>query len=161
MNGILYLKRKEAVLRIECSETAVLRIERVETAAESRPNELCRKAAEELEEYISEKGLGGACRDSLRRDAILRRDRRSARRKAFLTGGRRREPEKPDPDPDPLPPRRRRRRRAHRFCGRAGSESGAPCAGKARFRRDKPTTAIKQKELGQPKPAVPFLFAKP
>ena len=41
--------------RIECSETAVLRIERVETAAESRPNELCRKAAEELEEYFSGK----------------------------------------------------------------------------------------------------------
>ncbi len=55
MNGILYFERTKAVLRIECSETAVLRIERVETAGESRPNELCRKAAGELEEYFSGK----------------------------------------------------------------------------------------------------------
>lgn len=53
MNATQYLKTSFGILRIECSETAVLSISaETETAAE-HPNELSRKTASELSEYFA------------------------------------------------------------------------------------------------------------
>ena len=53
MNATQYRKTSFGILRIECSETAVLSISaETETAAE-HPNELSRKTASELSEYFA------------------------------------------------------------------------------------------------------------
>ena len=53
MNATQYLKTSFGILRIECSETAVLSISaETETAAE-HPNELSRKTVSELSEYFA------------------------------------------------------------------------------------------------------------
>ena len=55
MNGVLYYRIKNAVLRIECAENAVKKIDRVEKEEENRPNGLCLLAQRELEQYFAGK----------------------------------------------------------------------------------------------------------